>query len=136
MANSRDMGTGSYVGGHTKVFISAGGTRWEVPDRPVKRTDDLTRERWDNKLGVETGRELRRLGKETRSFISMCAMAFYNDGLSETHPKPLPRLQREIKLVGGNKNWIASDAARLSLFEHFFKKLLTKSEEPSNPSSS
>jgi hypothetical protein len=128
------MGTGSYIGGHTKVFISAGGTRWEVPDRRGRGPNDSMRDRWDDELGVETSRGLRQLGKETRSFLSMCATAFHNDGLSETHPKPLPRLQREIKLAGGNKSWIARDTVRLNLFAYFFKKLVTRREEPSNPS--
>jgi hypothetical protein len=58
----------------------------------------------------------------------MCAVAFRNDVLSESHPKPPARLQREIKLAGGNKKWIATDAARLKLFEQFFKRLETRRE--------
>jgi len=27
------MATGDYIDGHTKIFISDRGTRWEVPDR-------------------------------------------------------------------------------------------------------
>ena len=116
------MGSGSYIGGHTKIFISAGGTRWEVTDRPSSRPDDSTRERWDDEVAVGTGRRLRRVSKEGRSFLSMCAVAFRNDVLSESHPKPPARLQREIKLAGGNKKWIASDSARLGLFEQFYKR--------------
>jgi hypothetical protein len=37
------MGTGSYIGAHTKIFISDGGTRWEVSDRPANQPDDSRR---------------------------------------------------------------------------------------------
>ncbi len=30
------MGNGSYIGAHSKVFISDRGTSWEVPDRSAK----------------------------------------------------------------------------------------------------
>src|SRR5262249_36558911 len=116
------MGTGSYIGGHTKIFISDEGTKWEVSDRSSDPPDGSRRNRWDAEIGVETGRRLRKVSKESRSFLSMCALAFRRDLLSESHPKPPAFLQREVKLAGGNKKWIASDAVRLRLFEQFFKK--------------
>jgi hypothetical protein len=123
------MGTGSYIGGHTKIFISDGGTKWEVSDRPAARSDDSTRERWDEEVGVETGRRLRRVSKEGRSFLSMCAVAFRNDALTDHHPKPPSPLQREVKLAGGNKKWIANDPARLGLFEQFYKRSEPKRQQ-------
>jgi hypothetical protein len=120
------MGTGTYIGSHTKIFISARGTKWEVPDNTGSGPDNATRDRRDDEVGVETGRGLRRVSKEGRSFLSMCAVAFHTDVLSETHPKPPGRLQREIKLAGGNKKWIVSDTVRLALFEQFFKKAASK----------
>jgi hypothetical protein len=120
------MGSGSYTGGHTIVFINAAGTKWEVPDLPTSGPSNSIRSRWDDKVGVETGRGLRRAGKEARSFLSMCAAAFHNDALTETHPKPPGRLQREIKLAGGNKHWIVTDRSRLVLFAQFLKKLELK----------
>jgi hypothetical protein len=90
------MGSGSYTGGHSKVFISDAGTTWEVPDGPTKKPDDSSRDRWDNDIGVEIGRKI---SKQCRSFLSMCAMAFQRDELSETNPKPPPVLLREINVA-------------------------------------
>jgi hypothetical protein len=115
------MGSGSYTGAHTKIFISDRGTTWEVPDRPLNR-DDPPRGRWDEEVGVETGRGLRSVSKEGRSFLSMCAVAFRNDLLTENHPKPPASLQREIKLAGGNRQWITRASARLELFEQFYRR--------------
>jgi len=122
------MGIGSYLGGHTKIFISEGGTKWEVSDRPANRSDESIRDRWDGEVGVETGASLRRVSKEGRSFLSMCAVAFRKDILTESHPKPPAHLQREIKRAGGNKKGIASNSARLGLFEQFYKR-----SEPNRP---
>jgi hypothetical protein len=116
------MGSGSYIGGHTKIFISDRGTTWEVSDRATNRSDDSSRERWDDEVGVGVGRGLRKVSKEGRSFLSMCAVAFRNDVLSESHPKPPARRQREVNLAGGNRKWIASDRGRFGIFEQFYKK--------------
>jgi hypothetical protein len=116
------MGKGTYTGGHTKIFISNSGMKWEVPDRPAEHPDDSRRNRWDAEIGVETGRDLRKVSKQGRSFLSMCAVAFCNDVLTDSNPRPPPTMQKEVKLAGGNKRWIASNPVRLRLFEEFFKK--------------
>lgn len=120
------MGTGGYTGGHTKIFISASGTKWEVSDQAQQRSDGSLRNRWDPEIGVETGQGLRPISKQGRSFVSMCAVAFCRDVLSESNPRPPPVLQREVKLAGGNKKWIASNPVRLRLFEDFFRKTESK----------
>jgi hypothetical protein len=117
------MGTGSYTGGHTKIFISDSGTTWEVSDRPAKERDDSRRDRWDAEIAVKTGP---RITKESRSFLSMCAVAFRRDVLSDHNPKPPAVLQRQVTLAGGNKNWIVSDPTRLRLFEDFYRKTGSK----------
>lgn len=116
------MGTGSYAGGHTKVFISNGGTRWEVPDLPAKQPDDSRRGRWDEEVVGENDQKLRKGRKEARSFLSMCAVAFRDDVWTDSNPKPPPVLQKEVRLAGGSKRWIATSRVRLNLFEHFFRK--------------
>ena len=49
---------GSYLGGHTKVFVSESGTRWEVPDVPPRSPNSTSPRRWDSNIGVETGRSV------------------------------------------------------------------------------
>jgi hypothetical protein len=111
------MGTGSYTGAHTKIFITDSGTKWEVPDQSAKREDGSRRERWDEEI---IARSERTVTKEARSFLSMCATAFRSDCLTHNHP-PVA-LRKEIRRSGGNKNWIVRDQIRLSLFESFYKK--------------
>jgi hypothetical protein len=67
------MGRGTYVGGHTKIFITDSGTAWEVPDRPAEQPDDSKKERWDDE---SIGRNERTVTKEGRSFLSVCAGRF------------------------------------------------------------
>jgi hypothetical protein len=50
------MGTGSYIGAHTKVFISDTGTRWEIPDRPTNEADGSRRKRWDEEVAATPDR--------------------------------------------------------------------------------
>jgi len=83
----------SYLGGHTKIFISESGTRWEVPDVPLRQSDSTKRDRWDSEIGVETGRGA---SKETRFFLSQCAVAFFNDALTDTYPQPPPILKSKF----------------------------------------
>jgi hypothetical protein len=118
------MGRVDYIGGHTIIFISDSGTKWEVPDHPAKQPDNSRRGRWNEDVAVETGRRMR---KEERSFLSMCAVSFRNDVLSESNPTPPPALQRAVKLAGGNKKWIIADTARLRVFEDFFRKRASES---------
>jgi hypothetical protein len=106
------MGAGSYLGGHSRIFVSDSGTRWEVPDPAEVRP-------WDASIEVETGRKI---GKEIRSFLSMCAVAFRDDQLSDSNPRPPAILIREIQRAGGNKRWIAEDRSRLALFKSFYLK--------------
>jgi hypothetical protein len=112
------MGKGTYTGGHSKIFISGSGTVWEVSDRPAQQPDHSRHDRWDDE--IVSGQ--RKISKEGRSFLSMCAMAFHNDMLTATNPKPPPVLQKQVRLAGGNRSWIASDLSRLKLFEHFFNR--------------
>jgi hypothetical protein len=116
------MGSGSYTGSHTKIFISNLGTRWEVPDLPAKQPDHSRRHRWDEEVVGESEQKLRRVRKEVRSFFSMCAVAFRDDVWTDSNPKPPPVLQKEVRLAGGSKNWIAASRVRLKLFEDFFRK--------------
>lgn len=109
---------GSYLGGHTKVFVSESGTRWEVPDVPPRSPNSTSRRRWDSNIGVETGRSV---SKETRSFLSQCAVAFLNDALTDTYPNPPPGLTKQIRQAGGNKRWIVFNLTRLKLFENLYK---------------
>ncbi len=118
------MGSGSYIGAHTKIFISDRGTRWEVPDHPAHQPDNSRRNRWDDDVASETGRS--KFHKQIRSFLSMCAVAFRSDGLTDDNPKPPPALQKKVKMAGGNKRWIASNPVRLRLFEEFLKKVREK----------
>jgi hypothetical protein len=113
------MGTGSYTGGHTTVFVTPKGTRWEAPDRPAEQPDGSLRERWDEEI---ISRSERTVSKEARSFLSMCATAFRRDALTDNHPKPPVCLQKQIKRACGNKKWIATDQIRMNLFESFYKK--------------
>jgi hypothetical protein len=113
------MGAGSYLGGHSRIFVSDSGTRWEVSWDVPDRDNNTIRPRWDAHIGVETGRKM---GKEIRSFLSMCAVAFRNDQLSDRNPRPPAILIREIKRAGGNKRWIVEDRSRLAIFESFFLK--------------
>jgi hypothetical protein len=116
------VGTGSYTGGHTTVFISSLGTRWEVPDHPARQPEDSRRDRWDEEVAGGTENRSRTVGKEGRSFLSMCAVAFHADLLTESNPKPPPALQKEVRRAGGNKSWIARSRVRLKLFEVFLRK--------------
>jgi len=100
------MGTGSYTGGHTKIFITDDGTRWEVPDRPAEQPGGWRRERWDEEI---IGRSERTVSKEAKSFLSMCATAFRSNSLTDNHPKPPVALQKQIRRAGGNKRWITAD---------------------------
>lgn len=112
------MGKGTYTGGHSKIFVSGSGTVWEVPDQPAQQPDYLRRDRWDEEvLGGE-----RKVSKQGRSFLSMCATAFRTDTLSDDNPKPPPALQKQVRLAGGNRKWIVSDFHRLKLFETFLNK--------------
>lgn len=52
------MGTGSYIGAHTKVFISDTGTRWEIPDRPTNEADGSRRKRWDEEVAATPDRSI------------------------------------------------------------------------------
>lgn len=119
------MGRGTYLGGHSKIFVSDSGTRWEVPwdvpDRPGHAFNDMVRPRWDTQIGGDTDRKV---GKQIRSFLSVCAVAFHHDQLSDSNPKPPAILVRQIKRAGGNKRWIAEDRSRLALFESFYLKCL------------
>ena len=117
------MGTGSYTGGRTKIFITIRGTIWEVPDRPMHQPNDSRRERWDDEVITSSNATLSREG---RSFLSMCAVAFHSDTLTDNYPKPPPALQKQIRRAGGNKRWIAVDQIRLSLFEKFYKRTKPK----------
>jgi hypothetical protein len=110
---------GSYLGGHTKIFVSDSGTSWEVPDLPLRQRDSTKRNRWDREIGVETGRGA---SKETRSFLSQCAVAFFNDALTDTYPPPPSVLAKQIRQAGGTKRWIISDFTRLNHFENFYKR--------------
>ena len=121
------MGSGSYIGGHTKIFISDRGTTWEVADRATNGSDNSSRDRWDDEVGVEVGHGLRKVSKEGRSFLSMCAVAFRNDVLSKSHPNPPARLQHEVKLAGGNMKWIASDRGRLGILSSFTRSASNRS---------
>jgi hypothetical protein len=113
---------GSYLGGHTKIFISESGTSWEVPDIPPRQRDFTKRARWDSEIGVEIGRGA---SKETRAFLSQCAVAFFNDSLTDTYPQPPPVLKEQIRQAGGNKRWIIFDFTRLNHFENFYKRRAT-----------
>jgi hypothetical protein len=126
------MGTGSYIGAHTKVFISDGGTRWEVPDAAANEPDGSRKKRWDEEVAGASDGGPSGITKEMRSFLSMCAVAFHRDLLTESNPKSPPALHKQIKLAGGNKNWIARDPVRLRLFADFYKKGISK---PSHTSS-
>jgi len=112
------MGKGTYVGGHSKIFVSGSGTVWEVPDLPAQQPDDLRRDRWDDEI---VGGE-RKVRKQGRSFLSMCAMAFRRDILTDSNPKPPPVLQKQVRLAGGNREWIVRDPHRLRLFEKFLNR--------------
>jgi hypothetical protein len=116
------MGTGSYTGSHTKVFISNRGTRWEVSDLPARQPDDSRRGRWDEEVVGESEQGLPRARKEVRSFLSMCAVAFRDDVWNDSNPKPPSVLQKEVRLAGGSKRWIATNRVRLKLFEDFLRK--------------
>jgi hypothetical protein len=120
------MGRVDYIGGHTIVFVSDGGTKWEAADRPAKQQDDSQRKRWDDEVGVEIGRGHRRVSKVERSFLSMCAVAFCGDVLSDINPKPPVGLQREVRRAGGNKKWIVGDFGRIRMFEEFVKRRIGK----------
>jgi hypothetical protein len=85
-----------------------------------------TLKRWDKK-GVEAGGKI---DKQSRSFLSMCAVSFYNDALTDNNPKPPPAMQKELRSAGGNRRWIASDSVRLKAFEDFYLKK-TRSVTPS-----
>ena len=117
------MGSGSYIGGHTKIFITDTGTKWEVPDRSSNDADSSRRERWDEEI---IARNERTVTKETRSFLSMCATAFRSDRLTDSHPTPPIGLRKQIGHAGGNKEWIVTDQTRLNLFESFYKKTKAK----------
>src|ERR1700730_15446351 len=117
------MGTGSYTGGHTKIYITDNGTKWEVLDRSAEQADRSRREGWDEEI---IGRSERTVSKEARSFLSICATAFRGDSLTENHPMPPVALRKQIRRAGGNKKWIATDQIRLSLFESFYKKTKPK----------
>jgi hypothetical protein len=112
------MGSGGYTGGHTKVFLSKSGTSWEVSDPFATQPGSPTLKRWDKK-GVEAGGKI---DKQSRSFLSMCAVSFYNDALTDNSPKPPPAMQKELRTAGGNRRWIASDSVRLKVFEDFYLK--------------
>jgi hypothetical protein len=116
------MGTGTYIGGHSKVFISDTSTRWEVSDRAAKEPDGSQRRRWDDEVaGASDGRP-GRINKEARSFLSMCAAAFRSDALTQRHPEPPTGMRKQVSRAGGNKSWIASDPTRLRLFADFYYK--------------
>ena len=120
------MGTGNYIGAHTKVFITDGGTRWEVPDAAANEPDGSRRKRWDEEVAATPDRGPARMTKEVRSFLSMCAVAFRRDALTERNPKPPAALQKQVRAAGGNKSWIASDSSRLRLFADFYKRPKSK----------
>ena len=120
------MGTGSYIGAHTKVFISDTGTRWEIPDRPTNEADGSRRKRWDEEVAATPDRGPARMTKEVRSFLSMCAVAFHRDALTESNPKPPAALQKQVRAAGGNKTGIARDSSRLRLFADFYKRPKSK----------
>lgn len=92
---------------------------WEVPDLPLRQRNSTKRDRWDKEIGVETGRGA---SKETRSFLSQCAVAFLNDVLTDTYPPVPPVLEKQIREAGGTKRWIISDFTRLNHFENFYKR--------------
>jgi hypothetical protein len=117
------MGSGSYIGGHTKVFISERGTRWEVADFPARQSGNSRRKAWDDEVVNGSYAARTSVSKEARSFLSMCAVAFRDDSLTDGFPKPHPILQREIRRLGGNKRWIVCDPRRLRLFESVLKKI-------------
>jgi hypothetical protein len=120
------MGTGSYIGAHTKVFITDGGTRWEVPNAAANEPDGSRRKRWDREVAVTADGASDRKTKDVRSFLSMCAVAFRRDALTESNPKPPPALHKQVRDAGGNKSWIASDSSRLRLFADFYKRPKSK----------
>ena len=117
------MGRGAYLGSHTKIFITKAGTRWEVSDRAQTEPDPSVRKRWDVEIAVETGRKLRKVSKQARSFLSMCAVAFHNDLLTDNHPEAPLALQKAVIGAGGNKKWIVRDSARLRVFEELYRKI-------------
>jgi hypothetical protein len=117
------MGKGTYLGGHSKIFVSGSGTAWEVPDLPAQQPDHSRRDRWHEEM---VGGE-RKVSKQGRSFLSMCAIAFHDDVLTDSNPKPPPVLQKQVRLSGGNRKWIVSDPDRLRLFEKFLNR--TKSSQ-------
>jgi hypothetical protein len=120
------MGTGNYIGGHTKVFISDGGTRWEVSDAAANEADGSHRKRWDEEVAATPDRGPSKITKEVRSFLSMCAVAFRRDALTESNPKPPAAVQKQVRVAGGNKSWIARDSSRLRLFADFYKRPKSK----------
>jgi hypothetical protein len=113
------MGKGGYLGGNSEVRITEDGTQWapeQEVDAPPKE------ERWSPTVGVETGPELHARAKIRRSFISMCAVAFRNDKLTDKEPAPPDPLRKEVRAAGGNRRWICQDPARLALFERLLKQ--------------
>src|SRR5688572_789492 len=111
----------TYRGGHTKVFISQSGTSWEVPDHSQVVADPGVRKRWDEETVGEAG-DRPEVEKQARSFLSMCAMAFWHDALTNESPPALPELKKQVRRAGGNKRWIVGSATRLGLFEQYYKK--------------
>src|SRR5258707_13579221 len=112
------MGSGGYAGGHTKIFLTKNGTSWEVSNPLPPQPGLSSLKRWDKK-GVEAGGKI---DKKSRSFLSMCAVSFYNDALTDNNPKPPPAMRKELRSAGGNRRWIVSDAVRLRIFEDFYLK--------------
>jgi hypothetical protein len=121
------MGRGSYLGGHTKIFPSDGGTKWKLTDQPQSNTEG-PRKRWDGEIGVLANQELRSIGKQRRSFLSMCAVAFCEDALTDGVPKPPAVIQKEVRHAGGNRRWIAGNALRLKQFKDLYEAAKRKSE--------
>jgi hypothetical protein len=121
------MGRGGYLGGHTRIFPSEGGTTWKLIDRPQPKTED-PRKRWDREPGVPPSEEQRGIRLQRRSFLSMCAVAFCGDVLTDNVPEPPDVIRKEVKHAGGNRRWIAGDALRLKHFKDLYEVAKRRSE--------
>jgi len=120
------MGRGGYLGGHTKIFPSDGGTTWKLNDPPQPKTEE-PRKRWDRESDAPLGEAQRIIRLQRRSFISMCAVAFCGDALTDNVPKPPTVIRKEVNHAGGNRRWIADDALRLKQFKDLYEAARRKS---------
>src|SRR5688572_4715571 len=120
------MGRGTYLGGHSKLWVGNNGTAWGTFDGAESRSKNnkqkIVRDRAPTEKQIAEQEKLDVIQEKAvvRDFISRCVREYAANKLTAKNPQAPPILRKRVANAGGNIKWLMLDVGYQSLFHQAY----------------